>query len=60
MREQDLQEAFRAGVRYSAQKYTTVATERFTGNDVVLFLDIEACEISNDDIIKHLEVDNDE
>jgi len=56
--EQALQEAFRAGVRYSAKKYTTVAKERFTGNDVALFLEMAACEVSDDDITKYLEENN--
>lgn len=59
---QELQEAFRAGVRYSAQKYryAMVTRERFTGNDVAMFLEMEACELSDADITKHLEVDSDE
>jgi len=58
--EQGLQEAFRAGIMYSAKKYrhATVARECFTGNDVALFLEMEACELSGDDITKLLDLDN--
>ena len=54
------QDAFRAGIMYSAKKFrhATVARERFTGNDVALFLEMEACEISNDSITKCLEMDD--
>jgi hypothetical protein len=56
--DQGLREAFRAGVRYSAQKYRYVGDGRFSGNDVALFLEMEACELSDDDITKLLELDN--
>lgn len=54
------QDPFRAGIMYSAKKYryATVARELFTGNDVALFLEMEACEISNDTITKFLEMDD--
>ena len=49
-------EAFRAGILYSAKKYTTVSEDRFTGNDVALFLEMEACELSDTEIKEHFGV----
>ena len=46
-------EAFRAGMLYSAKKYSEVGQERFTGNDVSLFLEMEAVELTDDEIIQH-------
>ena len=46
-------EAFRAGMLYSAKKYAAVGDERFIGNDVALFLEMEAYELSDDDIKQH-------
>ena len=43
-------EAFRAGMLYSAKKYAAVCEDRFTGNDVAMFLEMEACELSDEDI----------
>jgi hypothetical protein len=46
-------EAFRAGMLYSAKKYSEVGQERFIGNDVSLFLEMEAVELTDDEIIQH-------
>jgi len=43
-------EAFRAGILYSAKKYAAVGNDRFTGNDVSMFLEMEADELSDDEI----------
>ena len=50
-------EAFRAGMLYSAKKYTVVGDEQFTGNDVAMFLEMEACELSDEDIKEHFGVE---
>lgn len=42
--------AFRLGVRHAAKKYRTVGDERFTGNDVALFLEMEAVEVLDEEI----------
>ena len=47
-------EAFRAGMLYSAKKYSEVGQERFYGSDVSLFLEMEAVELTDDDIKQHL------
>jgi hypothetical protein len=52
-----VKEAFRDGILYSAKKYRCVGYERFTGNDVALFLEMESCEVSDDDILEHFEVE---
>ncbi len=49
-------EAFRAGILYSAKKYAAVGDDRFTGNDVAMFLEMEACELSDEDIKQHFGV----
>ncbi len=50
-------EAFRAGVMYAAKKYEEVKDDRFTGNDVAMFLEMEAGELSDDDIQKHFGIE---
>ena len=50
-------EAFRAGMLYSAKKYAAVCEDRFTGNDVAMFLEMEACELSDEDIKHHFGVE---
>lgn len=50
-------EAFRAGMLYSAKKYAAVGEDRFTGNDVVLFLEMEAGELTDDEIKEHFGVE---
>lgn len=45
-----LVEAFRAGMLYSAKKYATKGSEYFTGNDVSLFLEMDAYELSDGEI----------
>ena len=50
-------EAFRAGMLYSAKKYAAVCEDRFTGNDVAMFLEMEACELSDEDIKQHFGVE---
>ena len=50
-------EAFRAGMLYSAKKYAAVCEDRFTGNDVAMFLEMEACELSDQDIKQHFGVE---
>ena len=50
-------EAFRAGMLYSAKKYAAVCEDRFTGNDVAMFLEMEACELSDEDIKEHFGVE---
>ena len=50
-------EAFRAGMFYSAKKYAAVSKERFTDNDVALFLEMEADELSDDEIKEHFGVE---
>ena len=52
-----LAEAFRAGMLYSAKKYAAVCEDRFTGNDVAMFLEMEACELSDEDIKQHFGVE---
>jgi len=42
--------AFRAGVLYAAKKYAEVSQDRFTGNDVSMFLEMEEAELSDEDI----------
>ena len=42
--------AFRAGVLYAAKKYAEVSEDRFTGNDVSMFLEMEEAELSDEDI----------
>jgi hypothetical protein len=49
-------EAFRSGMLYSAKKYAAVGDEKFTGNDVAMFLEMEACELSDEDINQHFEI----
>jgi hypothetical protein len=49
-------EAFRAGMLYSAKKYADKGSEHFTGNDVAMFLEMEACELSDEDIKQHFGV----
>ena len=49
-------EAFRAGMLYSAKKYSEVGQERFIGNDVALFLEMEAVELTDDEIKEHFGV----
>ena len=49
-------EAFRAGMLYSAKKYADEGSEHFTGNDVAMFLEMEACELSDEDIKEHFGV----
>ena len=49
-------EAFRAGMLYSAKKYSEVGQERFIGNDVALFLEMEAVELTDDEIKQHIGV----
>ena len=49
-------EAFRAGMMYSAKKYADEGSEHFTGNDVAMFLEMEACELSDEDIKEHFGV----
>ena len=48
-----MSEAFRAGMLYSAKKYANVSKEQFTGNDVAMFLEMEADELSDEDINQH-------
>ena len=48
-----MSEAFRAGMLYSAKKYANVSKEQFTGNDVAMFLEMEANELSDEDINQH-------
>lgn len=48
-----IKDAFRAGIVYSAEKYENTGDERFTGNDVSLFLEMESCEISDEDILSY-------
>jgi len=50
-------EAFRAGMLYSAKKYADKGSEHFTGNDVAMFLEMEACELSDEDIKQHFGVE---
>jgi hypothetical protein len=50
-------EAFRAGMLYSAKKYADEGSEHFTGNDVAMFLEMEACELSDEDIKQHFGVE---
>jgi hypothetical protein len=50
-------EAFRSGMLYSAKKYKAVSDEQFTGNDVAMFLEMEACELSDEDIKQHFGVE---
>jgi hypothetical protein len=50
-------EAFRSGMLYSAKKYKAVSDEQFTGNDVAMFLEMEACELSDEDIREHFGVE---
>jgi hypothetical protein len=50
-------EAFRAGMMYSAKKYADEGSEHFTGNDVAMFLEMEACELSDEDIKQHFGVE---
>ncbi len=50
-------EAFRAGLMYASKKYEEVKDDRFTGNDVSMFLEMEACELSDDDIQKHFGIE---
>ena len=45
-----LRKAFCSGIRYCAEKYAPVGSERFTGNDIAMFLEMEACELSDDAI----------
>ena len=52
-----VEEAFRAGMLYSAKKYAAVCEDRFTGNDVAMFLEMEACELSDEDIKQHFGVE---
>jgi hypothetical protein len=42
--------AFRAGVLYAAKKYAKVSEDRFTGNDVSMFLEMNEAELSDEDI----------
>ena len=49
-------EAFRSGMLYSAKKYKAVSDEQFTGNDVAMFLEMEACELSDENIKQHFGV----
>jgi hypothetical protein len=42
---------------YSAKKYAAVCEDRFTGNDVAMFLEMEACELSDEDIKQHFGVE---
>jgi len=51
-----IKEAFRDGIIYSAKKYWHVGDERFTGNDIALFLEMESCEVSDDDILENFGV----
>lgn len=50
--EEQVREAFRAGMLYSAKKYSEVAEDRFTGNDVSMFLEMEAAELLDEEIDK--------
>lgn len=50
-----IKDAFRAGIVYSAEKYENTGDERFTGNDVSLFLEMESCEISDEDILSYFD-----
>ncbi len=50
-------EAFRAGILYSAKKYAAVGDDRFTGNDVSMFLEMEADELLDDEIKEHFGVE---
>jgi hypothetical protein len=50
-------EAFRAGMLYSAKKYADEGSEHFTGNDVAMFLEMESCELSDEDIKQHFGVE---
>ena len=50
-------EAFRAGILYSAKKYLEVIQERFTGNDVSMFLEMEAVELTDDEIKQHFRIE---
>jgi len=49
-------EAFREGILYAAKKYAATGNELFTGNDVVMFLEMEVCELEDDEIKEHLGV----
>ena len=50
-------EAFRAGILYSAKKYSEVSQERFTGNDVSMFLEMEAVELTDDEVKQHFGIE---
>ncbi len=49
-------EAFREGILYAAKKYAATGNELFIGNDVAMFLEMEVCELSDDEIKEHLGV----
>ena len=57
--QEQLSEAFRSGMLYSAKKYASAGSERFTGNDIAMFLEMESCELSDDDIVAILEPNDD-
>ena len=57
--QEQLSEAFRSGMLYSAKKYAATGSERFTGNDIAMFLEMESCELSDDDIVAILEPNDD-
>mgnify|MGYP000075924147 CR=1 FL=1 len=47
---QDTEKYFRAGLMWGANKYALQPKERFTGNDVAMFLEMESFEVDSDDI----------
>jgi hypothetical protein len=49
-------EAFIEGILYAAKKYAATGNELFTGNDVAMFLEMEVCELEDDEIKEHLGV----
>jgi len=58
-KQEQLSEVFRSGMLYSAKKYAATGSERFTGNDIAMFLEMESCELSDGDITAILEPNDD-
>jgi hypothetical protein len=53
-----VEDAFLSGIIYCSKKYEKVGLEKFTGNDVSIFLQMEASELSKEDIEQFLEKNN--
>lgn len=47
--------AFRCGIMHCAEKYVKIGSERITGNDVSLFLEMQAYELDNEEIVSKVQ-----